>query len=79
MIAPFYFKKFKDKILITNDVGKYHFLSIDDFKSFINDNIAKGSNLYNSLKDEYFLFDGSAQNFLEKIKPAIREGKGYVF
>ena len=36
MIGPFNFKKLNNKVLITNDLGRYEYLSKDEFSKFIN-------------------------------------------
>ena len=57
MIAPFNFKKYKNKILITNDLGRYDFLEVNEFEKFANDNLEQDSELYDRLKNNYFLYD----------------------
>ena len=79
MLAPFYFKKFDKEVLITNDTGRYYFLSPKDFADYINDRLDSKSEIYEDLKERYFLYESSRELFLEDIKPAIRDGKGYVF
>lgn len=79
MIAPFNFKKYGNKILITNDLGRYDFLEVDEFERFANDHLEQNSELYDRLKSNYFLYDDSFEQFIEKIKPELRYGKSYLF
>lgn len=79
MIAPFNFKKYENKILITNDLGRYDFLEVDEFERFANDNLEQNSELYDRLKNNFFLYDDSFEQFIEKIKPELRYGKSYLF
>lgn len=79
MIAPFNFKIFKNNILITNDLGRYDFLTIKQFEEFVNDELVPGSSLYDRLKDNFFLYDTSLEHYIELIKPELRYGKSYLF
>lgn len=79
MIAPFNFKAFKNNILITNDLGRYDFLTIKQFEEFVNDELLPGSSLYDRLKDNFFLYDTSLEHYIELIKPELRYGKSYLF
>lgn len=79
MIAPFNFKKFKNKILITNDFGRYEFLEADEFEQFVNGELIEHSELYEKLKSNYFLYDGSFEQFLDNAKTELRYGKSYLF
>ena len=54
----FHFKRFSDdSILITNDFGRYQFLSHDAFTDFVSERIAKGSPLYDTLRQDLFLLE----------------------
>ncbi|MDO4297674.1 MAG: His-Xaa-Ser system radical SAM maturase HxsB [Lachnospiraceae bacterium] len=79
MIAPFHFKKLKDRIIITNDLGRYAFLSLDEFRKFADGELDSESELYQKLKKNYFLYDTSPERYLEDIKPELRYGKSYLF
>ena len=51
MLAPFYFKKFDKEVLITNDTGRYYFLSPKDFADYINDRLDSKSEINTSLSN----------------------------
>ncbi len=51
----FYFKKIKDKYLLTNDVGDYLFLTERQFKNFLANKLDKNKNPYLLLKKKNFL------------------------
>lgn len=55
MLNHFNFDKFNGKVLITNDLGKYHFLSEDEFSDYVTERLDTKSELYASLKNDYFL------------------------
>jgi His-Xaa-Ser system radical SAM maturase HxsB len=51
----FRFKKFKNKYLLTNEVGQYLFLTEKEFKNFLSGNLEKDKEPYLSLKTKNFL------------------------
>lgn len=51
------FRKIEDKFVVTNDVGKYVFLTDNELAKFIAGKIRKGSDLYNRLKELHFIID----------------------
>lgn len=78
MIAPFKFKKFKDKVIITNDLGRYQFLSKMEFEDFINSRNL-GEELNQRLIDDFFIVESSPQLYVDKTKIPLRYGKKYLF
>ena len=74
----FNFKKFNDKILMTNDMGKFIFVSENEFKSIISKNIDKDGDLAVRLKSVDMIYDkGDIEYSLEK-KYNIRELKTHL-
>ena len=51
----FRFKKFKNKYLLTNDIGDYLFLTEKEFKDFLANNLKKDKEPYLSLKKKNFV------------------------
>jgi len=51
----FRFKKFKNKYLLTNDVGDFLFLTKKEFENFLTNNLEKDKEPYLSLKEKNFL------------------------
>ena len=78
MIAPFQFKKLNGKLLITNDVGAYAFLSHNQFNGFVNENLTEDDPLYEELVYKGFIIKGSKEAYLNCIRPALRNGKSYL-
>jgi len=67
-VGFFRFKKFDDDTyLLTNDIGKYVFLSEPDFKKFITGKITKKNKVYKDLKDNLFLIDNLDQYIEDNI------------
>ena len=79
MIAPFHFKKLKKRLLITNDLGQYDFLTPEEFEKFSNNRLEKEEPLYQRLEEERFVYDTSPEKFAEDIKMELRSGKSYLF
>lgn len=78
MINYFNFKKYKDKVLITNDFGEWDFLLSDDFVKLVNQSLPHDSDTYNRLLEEGFVFDNE-ESFLKKSKEKYRNSKSYLF
>ena len=45
---------------ITNDLGKYRFLNEAEFSDYVTERLDTKSELYASLKNDYFLLDSKA-------------------
>ncbi|MCD4761801.1 4Fe-4S cluster-binding domain-containing protein, partial [bacterium] len=72
----FRFKKFKNRILLTNDVGEFIFLNNKEFGEFTNGKIKKGDKKFIELKEKNFIRnDKLVELFIEKYK--IK--KNYLF
>lgn len=63
---------------MTNDFGKYVFVSEDDFQKILLKQIEKGSVLYKKLIDEKMIYDDSDLEFSSVNKYSLREIKGHV-
>lgn len=74
----FNFRKIDDTCLITNDAGKFCFLSDKDFRKFINDTLESDSAGARELIEKGFLYDDSDIDFSEKNAGCILCNKGYV-
>ena len=74
MLNYFNFKPFGGKVLITNDFGRYSFLSQDAFKQLIAGTLLPSDSQYQELKDKLFLYDGDVEVFLQKGMPLLQDG-----
>ena len=63
---------------MTNDFGKYVFVSEDDFQKILLKQIEKGSVLYKKLIDGKMIYDDSDLEFSSVNKYSLREIKGHV-
>lgn len=79
MLNHFNFKRIEnDKILITNDFGRYAFVNTNDFKALLNDSVEKGTPLYNTLKKKLFLLS-PMELYSDEVIYSLRSMKNYVF
>lgn len=78
MINYFNFKKFNDKYLLTNDTGKYAFVSDATLHSLLN-NKKTSEDEYAKLKDSFFVYDENENVFAERVKYYVRDNKNYLF
>lgn len=74
----FNFKQFGDFVLMTNDFGKYVFVSREDFQKILSLNVDRESELYNELNKKKMIYDESDLEYSSENKYALREIKGYV-
>jgi len=80
MLNHFNFKRIdQNSVLITNDFGRFCFLSNDEFKNMLGGQIPEESELYTELKNKFFLIDNRAELLSEEAIHAIREMKNYLF
>lgn len=78
MINYFNFKEISDGYLITNELGRYAFISTDDFKRLVNDEITEGHPRYDELVEKFFVYDGLKSDFILKAGYAMRRTKEYL-
>ncbi len=78
MINYFNFKAFKDKVLITNDMGMYQFITNDTLSSLVSNKPVE-EEVYNDLKERFFVFDEYETVLAEKAKYYVRDSKQYLF
>lgn len=74
----FNFKHFNEHILITNDFGKYAFVSKDDFKNIISKKIDMESELAKMLVEKNMIYDESDLEYSSRNKYPLRDIKGHV-
>ena len=70
------FKKFGDKFLVTNDVGRYAILNQKDFQSFIDGKLTKSSKTYKDLQKKFFIKDDLDE---EKLIDIYRQRNAFLF
>jgi sulfatase maturation enzyme AslB (radical SAM superfamily) len=62
---PFRFSQRTNGVLLTNEVGNYHFMSKNDFNSFVQKKLNEDSRQFFDLKSKCFLYNGFLSNIIE--------------
>ncbi len=76
----FNFEKFDNKYLLTNDFGRYSFVSDTVFEKLVDEKYDDiDENTLNRLKDSYFIYDENEDVFIERVIYPYRDNKNYLF
>lgn len=75
----FNFKPFGDKVLLTNDLGRFMFLDQDEFEKLMTKKVPEDSSLCQDLEEKGFIYTGSKLSFIEKFYLPYQEAKNYAF
>lgn len=76
----FNFKQWKDKMLLTNEQGRYILLEKRDFVNLVNKRYdLLSEEILQKLKDHFFIYDIDEDVFIEKVANAYRDNKQYLF
>ena len=77
MINYFNFQKRNNKYLISNDLGKYQFVSEKTFQQLIDNVIPDDENEKNTLKENGFIYEGTLESFVKNNIPWLHSMKNY--
>ena len=75
----FNYREMGQKVLLTNDLGRYLFLSREEFYRFLRDRLDPQEEITQRLVDEFFLYDGSEYEFVERAGEAFRMYRRNLF
>ena len=75
----FNFKQFGDQYLITNDLGRYSFISESEFKALISKRIDAETPLGQQLMECGFIYNDHPLEYVTRYEWAVRNSKGYLF
>ena len=75
----FNYGEMRQKVLLTNDLGRYVFLSKEEFYRFLRDQLDPQEEITQRLMDEFFLYDGSEYEFVERAGEAFRMYRRNLF
>lgn len=75
----FNYREMRQKVLLTNDLGRYVFLSKEEFYRFLRDQLDPQEEITQRLMDEFFLYDGSEYEFVEQAGEAFRMYRRNLF
>lgn len=79
MLNYFNFKKFRDKYLITNDLGRFQFVTKEELMELVSDKVEEDTPLYNKLKENYFIYDNSKYGFANEAGLEYRNYRRYLY
>ena len=79
MYNHFNFKACFDEILVTNDLGRYAFLTQDQFRMLLNGRIKDDAEKYLELKEKQFVYDEPFEIMAQKYAGGLRSIKRYLF
>ena len=79
MLGHFYFSPFGEHMLITNDAGKFAFLSKDEFNRFVAEKAPGDNDLLDKLTDAGFYSEKPMEAYIRDHCLAVREGNSYLF
>lgn len=75
----FNYREMRQKVLLTNDLGRYVFLSKEEFYRFLRDQLDPQEEITQRLMDEFFLYEGSEYEFVERAGEAFRMYRRNLF
>ena len=78
MTGHFYFASFRDKMLLTNDSGRYAFLSQNEFTQLINEDDNLDAELREMLEDDGFCYSDSVEGYIRRNKEIVRDANSYL-
>lgn len=79
MINYFNFKKFNNQYLLTNDFGRYIFLSPEHFREMLEHAKVSDPVIENRLEKNAFVFDSSIEAFLNEYRYHMVNAKQYLY
>ena len=78
-LLPFRFNRKRNSVVVSNEVGDYHFISENDFDLFTRKTLDKKSKLYLDLKSKGFLYDGYLPNIIDLTATKYRTKNKFLF
>ena len=79
MINYFNFKKLNGQYLLTNDFGKYAFLTPNDFHELITNGAVTDNKLNDELCRKKFVYTSSLKSFVDNNTYLMNDAKEYLF
>lgn len=75
----FNFKRFGDKFLLTNDLGKYCFVYPNEMEKLIGKRVGPDDKCCEQLREKAFIYDEPEEVFAARVEGEIRGNKSYLF
>ena len=75
----FNFRRYKDRYLLTNDFGRYAFVSKEELNGLIYGNLDENTDIYTELEEKGFIYSTSDNSFINEFRDELRYSKSYLF
>ena len=79
MRCSFRFAPFGNNVLLTNDAGKYAFLTPEEFRLFVSDQMDQNSETWKMLCERHFATEGTRETYLQQARQAVVGNHAYLF
>ena len=79
MLGSFRFAPFRGRILLTNDAGRYVFLTREEFDAFVRGGLPTDGECYAMLRERLFCSDEPREVYLRKAISAVQDNHAYLF
>ena len=63
----FNFRRYKDRYLLTNDFGRYAFVSKEELNGLIYGNLDENTDIYTELEEKGFIYSTSDNSFINEF------------
>jgi uncharacterized protein len=78
-MAPFLWAQWGNETLLTNDAGRHIFIPQDEFHLFVENKLAKDTQVYKQLVENGFTYSGPKEIYLDRWSQEVRHYKGCLF
>lgn len=79
MRCSFRFAPFRNDVLLTNDAGKYAFLTPEKFRLFVSDQLSHEDETWKMLCERHFATEGTREAYLQQARQAVVGNHAYLF
>ena len=78
MLGYFNYKRINSKYLLTNDLGRYIFLTPSQFRELLEKSSVKDEKVRERLKKNAFIYSESREAYIEEFYGYVRDAKNYL-
>ena len=76
---PFRFNRLSKKVLLTNDIGEFHFLTESDFQNFIDKKWNIGESQIRNLKSKFFCYKENLPKIINSMAVRFRSKNKFLY
>ena len=77
-ILPYRFERIKENVFLSNEVGEYLYLTIDDFNKFIEHRLEPEEKAFKDLKSKQIIADSHLDNVSDMLATKYRRKKNFL-